>query len=81
MYVTLTTGASTWGITGNDFLWGYGALCVAALWLAAPEIASALGVEREWAHGTAPQNSGGGGGGGDGGRCGGGCGGCGGCGG
>jgi len=45
----------------------------AALWLAAPELASALGVERE--HTT----SGGGGGGGDGG-CGGGCGGCGGCG-
>jgi uncharacterized protein (TIGR04222 family) len=49
----------------------------AALWLAAPEIASALGVEREWAHGAAPQTSGGGGGG-DGGGCGGGCGGCGG---
>ena len=44
----------------------------AALWLAAPEIASALGVERE----GAPSSGGGGGGG-----CGSGCGGCGGCGG
>jgi uncharacterized protein (TIGR04222 family) len=43
----------------------------AALWLAAPELASALGVERE-----ATSSGGGGGGGG----CGGGCGGCGGCG-
>jgi uncharacterized protein (TIGR04222 family) len=43
----------------------------AVLWLAAPDIASALGVERE------ATSSGGGGGGG----CGGGCGGCGGCGG
>jgi uncharacterized protein (TIGR04222 family) len=49
----------------------------AALWLAAPEIASALGVEREWAHGTSSPNSGGGGGGGGGG-CGCGGGGCGG---
>ncbi len=50
----------------------------AALWLAAPEIASALGVEREWAHGTSAPYGGGGGGGDGGGGCGGCGGGCGG---
>jgi uncharacterized protein (TIGR04222 family) len=44
----MLTTATTWGITGPQFLWGYGVICLVA----------ALGIWRQWRRALGPQDRG-----------------------